>query len=116
VFTSSGSYITRWGGLGTEPGQFWRPWSVAVDASGHVYVADVNNSRIQEFTSSGGYMTEWGGSGAGPGQFDFPVGVAVDASGHVYVADMNNNRIQVFGYGVTPTQPASWGRIKALYR
>ncbi|MCX5800056.1 MAG: 6-bladed beta-propeller [Candidatus Eisenbacteria bacterium] len=49
VFTSSGTYITEWGGLGTGPGQFQGPHGIAFDASGNVYVADKGNYRIQVF-------------------------------------------------------------------
>jgi glucose/arabinose dehydrogenase len=49
AFTSSGTYLTQWGTLGSGDGQFNRPRGVAVDGSGNVYVADMNNQRIQVF-------------------------------------------------------------------
>ena len=67
-------------------GQFSRPWGVAVDASGNVYVADANNNRICKVTAAGEVTTM-------SDQFNAPYGVAVDASGTVYVADSGNNRI-----------------------
>lgn len=42
-------FVTKWGGSGSDPGQFNRPVDVAVDASGNVYVADRGNARIQKF-------------------------------------------------------------------
>jgi len=49
MFTSDGTFITKWGGWGSGDGQFNRPWGVAVDASGSVYVADRDDDRIQKF-------------------------------------------------------------------
>ena len=71
--------------------------AVAVESSGHVYVADELNHRIQKFDSDGTFITKWGSRGAGDGQFDFPTGVALDSYSNVYIADGSNNRIQKFG-------------------
>jgi sugar lactone lactonase YvrE len=79
------SYVTQWGDYGSGDGQFLEPNSVAVDASGYVYVVDCHNHRIQKFTSDGVYVTQWGDYGSGDGEFDCPDSVAVDASGYVYV-------------------------------
>jgi DNA-binding beta-propeller fold protein YncE len=95
-FTSSGQFLTAWGGDGDGDGQFSRPGGVAVDTSGNVYVVDTGNHRIQKFTSLGDFLTAWGSEGSGNGQFDNPRGVAVDTSGNVYVADTRNHRIQKF--------------------
>jgi DNA-binding beta-propeller fold protein YncE len=103
--------------VGSGNGQFNRPYGVAVDGGGHVYVADTGNNRVQVFTTDGAYLTQWGTYGSGDGQFSAPFGVAVDGGGRVYVTDTDNSRVQVFGpLGPTPTKAGSWGRIKALYR
>jgi DNA-binding beta-propeller fold protein YncE len=87
-------FLTAWGGLGAAPGQFSTPDGIAVDALGHVYVADRLNNRIQKFSATGRFLASFGTRGNGNGQFDTPYGVAVDGWGFVYVADTHNNRIQ----------------------
>jgi DNA-binding beta-propeller fold protein YncE len=83
---------------------------------GVLYVADVYNCRIQEFTSNGQFVDTWGLQGLGEGEFRSPVSVAVDRGGNIYVADLANHRIQKFGDLPIPTQPTTWGRIKAEWR
>ncbi len=39
-FTSTGTFITKWGTSGSGDGQFNGPQGIAVDSSGTVYVAD----------------------------------------------------------------------------
>ncbi len=95
ISTSGYQFVTKWGSLGSGDGQFNSPFGVAVDSSGNVYVADINNHRIQKFNSSGTFITKWGSSGSGDGQFDSPMGVAVDSSGNIYVCEQNH-RIQKF--------------------
>ena len=94
-------YVTQWGTFGSGNGQFDVPAGVATDAAGNVYVADLDNDRIQKFASTGTYITQWGTRGTGDGQFDRPYGVATDAAGNVYVADGFNHRIQKFTSGGT---------------
>jgi hypothetical protein len=122
-FSSSGTYLTKWGaycdtgvaGQDGCDGQFAYPSGVAVDASNNVYVAEVNNSRIQKFDQNGTFLAKWGSEGAAERQFKWPQGVAVDASGNVYVPDSYNDRIQRFdstgnflsmwGWGVADGSP-----------
>ena len=59
VFDKHGKYVRAWGKLGTGPGEFSQPHSLALDSHGRVYVADRNNVRIQVFDSQGKYLTEW---------------------------------------------------------
>ena len=43
-------------------GAMFRPVGIAVDqATGDVYVIDLENDRVQEFTASGAFVTMWGG-------------------------------------------------------
>jgi hypothetical protein len=72
------------------------PESIAVDASGTIYVADPGNHRIQIFDSSSSYVTTLGSHGSGIYEFDRPGGVAVDTGGNIYVADNYNHRVQIY--------------------
>ncbi|MSQ14652.1 MAG: hypothetical protein EXR50_02145 [Dehalococcoidia bacterium] len=93
-------FVRKWGSQGGGDGQFNNPAHIAVDRARNVlYVADVNNHRIQKFTTGGTFLTKWGGLSDGPnsnGLFAYPRGVAVDGGGNVYVADTNSHRIQKF--------------------
>ena len=107
-FTSTGTFLTKWGTRGASNGRFAWPGGVAVDpTTGDVYVADIGNDRVQKFDSDGTFLTKWGTYGSGNGQFSIPVDVAVDGDGDVYVADLFNFRVQKFGYRGRPD-----GRIR----
>jgi sugar lactone lactonase YvrE len=70
------------------------PMGVAIDASGHVWVADTNRNRIEEYEPSGTLVRQCGSLGSGNGQFSYPEALAVDSAGNVWVADSGNNRVQ----------------------
>jgi DNA-binding beta-propeller fold protein YncE len=54
----NGNWIKSWGEPGNGPGQLSTPHSIATDDSGHVYVADRGNGRIQIFNGDGEYLRE----------------------------------------------------------
>lgn len=106
VTAASPAFILQWGHYGGLPGEFNNEQGIAVDDQGFVYVADMDNFRIQKFAADGSFAVQWGTEGVGDGQFLNPTGVATDHLGHVYVLD-NTGRIQKFTN--TGSFLASWG-------
>ena len=95
-FSSTGTFVTKWGSQGSGAEQLSCPHGIAVGTSGEVFVADECNNRIQEFSAGGSPLTRWGTPGTKEGQFSSPSGVAVASNGNLYVVDKDNGRIQKF--------------------
>jgi DNA-binding beta-propeller fold protein YncE len=47
-FTAEGRFLQRFGGEGSQPGQFNLPHGLAFDSDHHLYIADARNARIQK--------------------------------------------------------------------
>ncbi|MEI8280041.1 MAG: T9SS type A sorting domain-containing protein [Bacteroidota bacterium] len=79
------------------------PSSIACDASGNIYVSDLNNQRIRKIASSG-IITTIAGTGvqgyngdnilAINAQLNNPTGIATDAAGDLYIADEYSHRVR----------------------
>ncbi len=89
-------YASQFGSAGSGDGQFDRPFGIALDSAGNIYVTDSTSHRVQKFDPTGTYISQFGSFGSGDGQFNGPQGIAVDSSGNVYVADELNSRVQKF--------------------
>jgi len=80
---------------------------IAVDGSGNLFIADMNNNRVLEML--------WNGSSYGAPQvvvsgLGGPQGIAVDGSGNLYISDTNNRQVlkETLSGGVyTPSVVAS---------
>jgi len=103
-------------GIGTAA-SFDAPFSLTVDGSGNLYVADTDNHEIRKITKAGVVSTFAGnlyyGNTNATGQaasFDYPYGVAVDTiAGIIYVADRINNEIRkITTLGVVTTLAGSY--------
>ena len=84
--------------------QLDKPFGIALDQKGNLYIADRKNNRVRRVSTQGIITTV-----AGDGGFFFigdngpayrasvagPTGVAIDSKGNLYIADRNNNRIRV---------------------
>ena len=57
-FDRDGKFVRAWGRLGSKPGEFSTPHSIAY-CKGKVYVADRNNVRVQVFDRAGKLLDVW---------------------------------------------------------
>ena len=83
-----------------------RPYALAIDKAGNMYIADTYNDAIRKVAAStgiistiAGTMQGFGGDGGGAtgALFDTPTAVVLDAAGNLYIADTNNHRIRKVG-------------------
>lgn len=87
------------------------PTGIALDSSGHLFIADSHNHRIREVAD--GVITTVAGTGvagfSGDGgqargaQLALPSAVALDKDGRLLIADTNNQRIRVVAGGLITT-------------
>lgn len=90
------------GGQATSA-EMGKPEGIALDGSGNIYIADVNNGRIRKISASGIITTIAGGGSNGLGdggpatdaELNAPYGLAIDTSGNIYIADCSNDRIRI---------------------
>lgn len=78
-FDKSGTFITQWGGKGTDPGKFDQPHSILVTPQNEVLVADRENRRVQIFDVNGRYLREWKFAG-------LPCGLLIGPDRQLYLA------------------------------
>lgn len=99
VFAGSGASAST-NGVGVAA-SFNRPFGLASDAAGNLYVSEVQGNFIRK-VSVGGLVTTLAGNGVAgfsdgldsTASFNQPSGLAVDSGGNVLVADLLNNRIR----------------------
>ncbi len=83
-FNSDGEFIMEWGRIGTAPGEFRTPHSLAFDSEGRLFVADRGNHRIQIFDQDGNYLDSYE-------QFSRISGLFITADDTLYAIDSESN-------------------------
>jgi len=113
VFALDGRHLRTLGpGRTTAPGGFNFPSDLAVNAAGHLYVADMLNFRIQVFDAQGALLKYFGQAGTGyPGLFDKIHGIGFDSFGNVYVADLMQQSIQILNDANQPLMTFGEGTV-----
>ncbi len=94
------------------------PTGVAVDSSGHVWVADDGNSRVEEFELSGEFIREIPASGvqsvAVDASDDIFASVVAGAGPHIVEFDATGTKIEEFGLGTLNKSPYSVSNVVAV--
>jgi len=99
VYDLNGRYlIDRWGGKGKAGGRFDLPTGLAVAGKDEIYVADLNNRRIQVLDRRGKTRLTLGPDGTKGRSWDFglPSGVVTDEKKRIYVVDAFAHELDVF--------------------
>ncbi|HXM41748.1 MAG TPA: hypothetical protein VN924_10870 [Bryobacteraceae bacterium] len=94
--------------------EFGYPASIGLDASGNLYIPDVNNNRIRVVLTTGtiwtvaGDGTEGYGGDGGPAvdaAINVPRSVSVAPNGNVYIGDFGNNRVRMLSQVLPANTP-----------
>ena len=95
--TMDGKLIASVGQQGSKELEFICPRGITVSPiTGHIYVADRENHRIQVLNPDLTFSYLFGIKGSAEGQFNSPEFIAIDNQGFVYISDTGNHRVQVF--------------------
>lgn len=81
-----------------------RPYSIAIDSEGNIYVTDSDNHMIRKVDRKTGEIITVAGNGktgfspddtpANEASLNYPFGIAIDSSDNIYIADTFNHRIR----------------------
>jgi DNA-binding beta-propeller fold protein YncE len=89
-------FASKWGSLGSGPGQLEYPFGVAQDSLGFSFVADARNDRVAVFDPDNQFVRSFGGLGSAPGKLEEPLAIDIGPDRNIYVSDSANDRISVF--------------------
>lgn len=81
VFSPDGKLKFSWGERGEGPGQFQSPHNLLIDEKGNIFVAEMENLRIQIFTRDGKFIDQWNG-------IDRPSGMCRDKHGNFFTPEL----------------------------
>src|SRR6266436_5587783 len=90
----NGTNLISYGTQGSDVGQFYGAYGIALDSVGRIYIADTYNGRVVRIDDMNGTnWTSFGTWGSDVGQFMNPSGISVDSAGRIYVMDTGNNQL-----------------------
>ncbi|OLB40608.1 MAG: hypothetical protein AUH11_01485 [Acidobacteria bacterium 13_2_20CM_57_17] len=104
TFAGNGTYGFSGDGGPAANASFSQPWGIAVDGTGNVYIADINNLRVRRVDASTGSISTVAGNGtfsstasgipATGAQLYYPYSSVMDSGGSLFIADEANYLIR----------------------
>jgi DNA-binding beta-propeller fold protein YncE len=83
---------------GNDNAHFNWPARIVIDSSDRLYVADVENFRVQRCTYAAGWTCAnfhgTGSEGSGANELSWASGLGIDSSDNIYIADGGNSRVK----------------------
>ncbi len=102
--TVDGEGRPQFGGIGTQPGQFFSPVDVETDAQGNLYVIDTSTKKLQKFDANGNFLAavDIRTDPKNPNDVAQPWGLAVAPDGTIAVADTFGWKVRLFDKDLKP--------------
>jgi len=86
------------GVYGDDNAHFNHPTQIVIDSSDRLYVADLENFRVQRCTYAAGWTCTTfhgtGSQGSGDNELNLAHGLGIDSSDNIYIADNRNGRVK----------------------
>jgi hypothetical protein len=112
VFTADGRFVRQFGSFGSGRGQLLRPFDLAIDGTGNVYVEDDQAQTMSKFSPAGRFTWTIGGASGDPDLVGSQKFSAFDAHGRLVIVNDALNRvlyIDADGHKVDAFSPSTAG-------
>ena len=112
VFTADGRFVRQFGSFGSGKGQLLRPFDLAVDGAGNVYVEDDQAQVMSKFSPAGKVIWTIGGASGDPDLVGFQKFSAFDTHSRLVIVNDALNRVLYIdpsGHKVDAFSPSTAG-------
>lgn len=102
-FSADGAFLSRFGSLGSGPGQLNNPWAMDVSASGELFISQIfQPSAVHRFTATGAFLETFDESGS---ILDSPTDIVPADPGFAYIVKSSSNRVDRYAVSDVLTPP-----------
>lgn len=104
ILSPDGTFLSKFGERGDNPGQFNIIQGIAVDSNGYLYITDSRANRFSIMDSKGKTYLVIGSGGNSLqhiGVFQVPFGISIDQNDTIYIAEKYYARFQKFQFITT---------------